>query len=80
VAQEISAQAVFDCIGQREWLVDIRLFDVYQGQGIENGKKSLALGMTFRSAQRSLTEEEVDGVFAQVLRDLTQNLNASLRE
>jgi phenylalanyl-tRNA synthetase beta chain len=80
VAQDVSAQALLDGIGSHEWLSDLRLFDVYQGQGIEEGKKSLALGLTFRSALRSLTEEEVDSVVAQILRDLAQNLQASLRE
>src|SRR5690606_39656168 len=44
--------------GAGELLEDIALFDVYQGQGIEEGKKSLAFGLRFRAADRTLTADE----------------------
>ena len=43
-----------------EWLRDIRLFDVYSGKGVEDGKKSLALGVTWRHPERTLNDEEVN--------------------
>jgi len=42
--------------------VDVRLFDVYRGKGVEPGKKSLAFSVVYRAAERTLTDEEVDGV------------------
>ena len=44
--------------GAGELLEDIALFDVYSGTGIEDGKKSLAFGLRFRAADRTLTADE----------------------
>ena len=44
--------------GAGELLEDIALFDVYSGRGIEDGKKSLAFGLRFRAADRTLTADE----------------------
>ena len=44
--------------GAGELLEDISLFDVYSGAGIEEGKKSLAFGLRFRAADRTLTADE----------------------
>ncbi|MCZ2403745.1 phenylalanine--tRNA ligase subunit beta [Paenarthrobacter sp. Z7-10] len=44
--------------GAGELLEDVALFDVYSGAGIEEGKKSLAFGLRFRAADRTLTAEE----------------------
>ncbi|XQN48887.1 phenylalanine--tRNA ligase subunit beta, partial [Glutamicibacter creatinolyticus] len=44
--------------GAGELLEDIALFDVYSGQGIEDGKKSLAFGLRFRAMDRTLTADE----------------------
>lgn len=44
--------------GAGELLEDVALFDVYAGKGIEDGKKSLAFGLRFRAADRTLTADE----------------------
>ncbi len=40
----------------------VRLFDVYRGKGIEDGKKSLAFSVVYRSLEKTLTDEEVDAI------------------
>ncbi|MGO2003272.1 MULTISPECIES: phenylalanine--tRNA ligase subunit beta [Micrococcaceae] len=45
-------------LGAGELLEDVALFDVYQGPGIEEGKKSLAFGLRFRADDRTLTADE----------------------
>ena len=62
-----------------EWLTGVRLFDVYQGQGIENGQKSLALGLTWQHPERTLTDDEVNQWVEQVVEHLSQHADASLR-
>ena len=62
-----------------EWLNTVRLFDVYQGQGIENGQKSLALGLTWQHPERTLTDDEVNQWVEQVVEHLSQHAGASLR-
>ena len=44
----------------------VTVFDLYQGQGLPEGKKSLAFGLVFRSAERTLTDDEVNVILAQI--------------
>ena len=62
-----------------DWLKTVRLFDVYQGQGIEPGQKSLALGLTWQHPERTLTDDEVNQWVEQVVKHLSQHAGASLR-
>ncbi|MBO6179140.1 MAG: phenylalanine--tRNA ligase subunit beta [Selenomonadaceae bacterium] len=55
------------------------LFDVYAGKQIETGKKSLAFTMTFRSPDKTLTDEEADAAFNDILNGVKTKFNAELR-
>ena len=81
VAESVAAQAVLDCIEQAcgEALRDLQLFDVYRGQGIDSGKKSLALGLIFQSASSTLTDTEIDEMVAGVVEAVGRDLNGVLR-
>ncbi|MEJ2742324.1 MAG: phenylalanine--tRNA ligase subunit beta [Gammaproteobacteria bacterium] len=59
---------------------DVRVFDVFRGASVPEGKKSLALGVTLQSAERTLTESDVSGCFEQVIQRLRKDLGAQLRE
>lgn len=61
-------------------LIDLQLFDVYQGQGIEVGCKSLALGIYLQHADRTLQDEEVNQLMQTVLQRLENAFGAKLRE
>lgn len=60
VADDVPAQSVVDAVraGAGELLEDVRLFDVYTGPQIGEGRKSLAFALRFRAADRTLTEDE----------------------
>ena len=60
VPQDVPADDVLAALreGAGELLEDVALFDVYAGKGIEDGKKSLAFGLRFRAADRTLTADE----------------------
>ena len=60
VGEDVSAQGVIDAVrdGAGELLEDVRLFDVYTGPQIGEGRKSLALALRFRATDRTLTEDE----------------------
>ena len=60
-------------------LVDLKVFDVYQGKGIENNRKSVALGLTFRDSSRTLTEDEINMAVESVVTALEKQHAASLR-
>lgn len=79
--REVSATAVLDVIRENagEWLTDLRLFDVYQGKGIDPLRKSLAVGLTWQHPSRTLTDDEVNASTQQILTSLEARLNATLR-
>lgn len=60
VGVDVSAQSVVDAVraGAGELLEDVRIFDVYTGPQIGDGRRSLALALRFRASDRTLTEEE----------------------
>jgi len=60
-------------------LSDTYLFDVFKGQQIKEGYKSLAYSLEFRSNERTLTDNETDIIFSEILRALETKFNAKLR-
>ena len=82
VSQETPASALYDTIRQSasEVLQDISVFDVYTGTGIENGLKSVALGLILQGFSRTLTDEDVDREIENIVKALKQDLGATLRE
>ena len=62
-----------------EHLVDLMLFDVYQSKDIDNKGKSLALGLTFQHASRTLTDEEINTAIDRVVKKLDNKFKAELR-
>ncbi|MBV1787161.1 phenylalanine--tRNA ligase subunit beta [Marinobacterium sp. D7] len=63
-----------------EYLKQVTLFDVYQGQGIEPGRKSLALGLTWQHPSRTLNDEEINSAVSAVVTALNEKLGATLRD
>jgi len=61
-------------------LREARIFDVYRGGGVEEGRKSVALGLIFQDNSRTLTDEDVDRAVASIVADLTAQLGARIRE
>ena len=75
-ADQVEA-AVREALG--DILVDFKLFDIYEGEGIDSNEKSLALGLTLQSQEATLTDGEI-GAFAQSALDALKNaVNARLR-
>ena len=60
--------------------MDLKLFDVYQGEGIDSGRKSLALGLTLQANYRTLTDSEVDAAVEKIVNALHAQLGATLRD
>ncbi len=81
VDYSVSAEAVINLIKQNagQWLKDICLFDVYSGEGIEQGKKNLALGLTWKHSSRTLKDDEIDKLFDNLVNILEVKLQAILR-
>ncbi|QFT54354.1 phenylalanine--tRNA ligase subunit beta [Microbulbifer sp. THAF38] len=62
-----------------ETLTDLKIFDVYQGKGIDLNRKSVALGLTFQHSSRTLNDEEINAAVDAVVGKLEEKYNASLR-
>ncbi len=63
-----------------ELLDSIELFDIYRGAQVGDGKKSLAFSLSYRSYERTLSDEEVQEDHARILKVLAERYNAVLRE
>ncbi|MAL90501.1 MAG: phenylalanine--tRNA ligase subunit beta [Pseudomonas sp.] len=82
VGREVMAQDILDCIrvvaGAN--LTDLKLFDVYQGKGIDPLSKSVAVGLTWQHPSRTLNDDEVNETMQKILTSLEERFNATLRK
>ena len=60
-------------------LRSVKLFDIYRGTGVPEGKKSMAFSLELRADDRTLTDADSEGVMTKVLSALAEKLNATLR-
>lgn len=63
-----------------ELLAGSRLFDVYTGDHVEKGSRSLAISLVFRAPDRTLTDEEVEQPFRKIVKQLEAKFSAKLRQ
>jgi phenylalanyl-tRNA synthetase beta chain len=79
--QEIPATKVLDVLKADRSLplIEVTIFDLYQGDKIPSGKKSLAMRLFFQDSNRTLTDELVNGYFNTIVESLKELLNAGLR-
>ncbi|MCS4307601.1 phenylalanyl-tRNA synthetase beta chain [Rheinheimera pacifica] len=61
-------------------LVDLKLFDVYTGQGVAEGFKSLAIALTLQDIARTLEDKDIQQLVNQVVNALSEEFNATLRD
>lgn len=62
-----------------KYVTDVRLFDIYIGAQVGEGKKSMAFTVTFTPADEAITPEKCDGYVKKILGNLSRNLNVALR-
>lgn len=81
VEQNISAQDMINAIIDEKipQLQTVKLFDVYQGKGVPENKKSLAFLVLMQDTGKTMVDEEVDAIVAQILKNWSSNFSASLR-
>ncbi|WP_371189248.1 phenylalanine--tRNA ligase subunit beta [Thalassotalea maritima] len=82
VKNEVNAEDVLQLIEKvgTNHLVDLELFDVYQGKGIEPGFKSLAIALTLQDSERTLEDKDIQDVVSGVVEALKSEFNATLRD
>ena len=81
VKDEVFVKQIEDIIkaNGEDILESYQLFDVYKGAQIEEGHKSIAYSITYRSKEKTLTDEDVAKVHDKIVSELSEKLNANLR-
>ncbi|MCE3000024.1 MAG: phenylalanine--tRNA ligase subunit beta, partial [Betaproteobacteria bacterium] len=85
LAAEFDQGLDFDVIQAELWrdappiLRDLKVFDLYCGQGVEKGKKSLAFSVLLQDTEKTLTDADAEKAVAELRRILQQKFNAKLR-
>ncbi|MDD9157041.1 phenylalanine--tRNA ligase subunit beta [Aliivibrio sp. S4TY2] len=76
-----SGDIVAECLASGgELLTSAKLFDVYRGQGVEEGKKSLAIALTLQSIERTLEEADITSAVDAIVAAIGEKFSATLRD
>ena len=63
----------------RKLITNVTVFDVYEGQGIEPGKKSIAIAVTLQPREKTMTDEEIETVAARIVAEVGKRTGGTLR-
>jgi phenylalanyl-tRNA synthetase beta chain len=63
----------------KKLITDVTVFDVYEGKGIEDGKKSIAIAVTIQPREKTLTDQEIEAVAAKIVAEVTKKTAGTLR-
>jgi phenylalanyl-tRNA synthetase beta chain len=63
----------------RKLITDVTVFDVYEGKGIDETKKSVAIAVTMQPREKTLTDQEIDAVGARIVAEVTKKTGGALR-
>jgi phenylalanyl-tRNA synthetase beta chain len=63
----------------KKLITDVTVFDVYEGKGIDDGKKSIAIAVTIQPREKTMTDEEIDAVAARITAEVTKKTGGVLR-
>ncbi len=82
VKENVSAFNLVNCLCgiENSAIKNVRIFDVYRGQGVELGFKSVALGLILQASSQTLKDSDIDAIVKQSLEKLDSEFGAKLRE
>jgi phenylalanyl-tRNA synthetase beta chain len=63
----------------RNLITDVTVFDLYEGKGIPDGQKSVAIAVTLQPMDKTLTDAEIDAVAAKIVAEVAKKTGATLR-
>ena len=63
----------------KKLIADVAVFDVYEGKGIEPGKKSIAIAITIQPRDKTMTDEEIDALAAKIVAEVSKRTGGVLR-
>jgi len=81
VGRDLPAEQLLSAVKMQagEYLMDLKVFDVYMGKGIDPHRKSVAMGLTFQHPSRTLNEDEINASIDSIVQYLGANFSATLR-
>jgi phenylalanyl-tRNA synthetase beta chain len=81
VADDVQAERIVACVNgvKAREIEQVEIFDLYRGAGIQEGFKSIAIRIRYRSYERTLTDEEIGEIHTKVIAALMKKLNVSIR-
>ncbi|WP_305041401.1 phenylalanine--tRNA ligase subunit beta [Geoalkalibacter sp.] len=79
--EKVSGRQILDVVAgvKAKDMEDVVLFDIYRGKGIPEGKKSVAIRVRYRSAEKTLTDEEISQAHGRIISALENELGAEIR-
>lgn len=63
----------------KKLITGVTVFDVYEGKGIDEAKKSIAIAVTIQPREKTLTDQEIDAVAAKIVAEVTKKTGGALR-
>ncbi len=70
-------QVAYQC--EKKLLKEVKLFDVYEGKNLEEGKKSYAVNFIIQDEQKTLNDKQIEAIMAKIEQNLCQKLGAKVR-
>jgi phenylalanyl-tRNA synthetase beta chain len=63
----------------RKLIANVTVFDVYEGKGIEPGKKSVAIAVTLQPREKTMTDEEIEAIAGRIVAEVGKRTGGVLR-
>jgi phenylalanyl-tRNA synthetase beta chain len=63
----------------KKLITEVSVFDVYEGKGIDETRKSVAIAVTIQPREKTMTDEEIDVVGAKIVAEVTKKTGGTLR-
>jgi phenylalanyl-tRNA synthetase beta chain len=63
----------------KKLITDVTVFDIYEGKGIDETKKSIAIAVTMQPREKTMTDEEIEAVAAKIVAEVTKKTGGTLR-
>ena len=63
----------------KKLITGVSVFDVYEGKGIEPGKKSIAIAVTIQPREKTMTDEEIEALAGKIVAEVTKRTGGTLR-
>ncbi len=81
VDQQVNAQDIVKAViaAERQMVTAVDIFDLYEGAGVGEGKKSVAVGITLQPVEKTLTDVEIDTIAAKIVAEVSKKTGATLR-